>query len=165
MEPAQVYAWQVIVVQARRGPKTTNAPAVPLQTTITYGDNKDSTSLVKETQPLWNFWTQMPDQGGTEKMRFSLTERHETSGQIFVRGEAVLDLSKYRQVGKSFELWEQLVAPKAGVWAGFAAKPALELHLTITYCASHDGLLAGEVGEDTDCQIWTTLGKLDCVIS
>lgn len=58
-----------------------------------------------------------------------------------MRGEAVLDLHKYRQVGKSFELWEPLVAPKAGLWGGFTAKPALELHLIITYCVSENGLL------------------------
>ncbi|CAM9254963.1 unnamed protein product [Sphacelaria rigidula] len=82
----------------------------------------------------------MPDRGEDEKMRFALTER-QASGKMFVRGEAVLDLNKYRHVGKSFELWEPLVEPKSILWGGFGAKSSLELHLTITYCVSDNGLL------------------------
>ena len=51
-----------------------------------------------------------------------------------VKGEATLDLSKYRQHGQSIELWEKLLptdAAKAPTGAGGAVA---ELHLTITYC-------------------------------
>lgn len=53
---------------------------LPLQVTITYGDDKVSTPLVQASQPLWNFWTQLSDRGGEEDMVFSLVERGSSSG-------------------------------------------------------------------------------------
>ena len=56
--------------------------AVPLQTIVTYGDQKESTPIVKAKTPLWNFWTQMSDEGGTEMMVFSLLERDSSAGKM-----------------------------------------------------------------------------------
>ena len=54
----------------------------PLQITISYGDDKVSTPLVKASQPLWNFWTQLLDKGGSEELVFSLVQRDLASGSL-----------------------------------------------------------------------------------
>ena len=56
--------------------------ALPLLTTISYGGQKESTPLVEGVQPLWNFWTQMTDEGGAEAMVFSLLERDNATGRM-----------------------------------------------------------------------------------
>lgn len=53
-----------------------------MQVTISYGDDKVSTPLVKASQPLWNFWTQLEDRGGSEELVFSLVQRDVTSGSL-----------------------------------------------------------------------------------
>lgn len=53
-----------------------------------------------------------------------------------LKGEARLDLSKYRRIGESFELWEPLHKTRGGngpVPGTVSAAPDL-LHLTVTYC-------------------------------
>eukprot|EP00752_Nemacystus_decipiens_P001349 g1338.t1 len=173
-------AWQVIVVQTRgrqvdgnkqqRNPWTRLVvPAKeepPLQITISYGDDKISTPLVKASQPLWNFWTQLADKGGSEELVFSLVQRDVTSGSFTVEGEARVDLSQFREHGQSAELWEKLQPIDK---TADTEKAAAELHLTITYCPTNQG---DAQAEDTDCQLCTTIGMcstLDmaqgCVIS
>ena len=53
-----------------------------MQITISYGDDKVSTPLVKASQPLWNFWTQLEDKGGSEELVFSLVQREVASGSL-----------------------------------------------------------------------------------
>lgn len=60
-----------------------------------------------------------------------------------MKGEARLDLDRYRRCGKSFELWQAL---KTSHDEGDAPMEDVELHLTISYCASnfvsyHDNIL------------------------
>ncbi|CAM9379532.1 unnamed protein product, partial [Hapterophycus canaliculatus] len=77
------FAWQVIVVQTQgREMRINEQRELPLQITITYGDEKVSTPLVQATQPLWNFWTQLSDKGGSEEMVFSLVGRDSSSGRM-----------------------------------------------------------------------------------
>lgn len=63
----------------------------PLQATISYGDTKESTPILVERQPLWNFWAQMPDQGGQEQMVFSVLERDKATGRMLVPRPSVTD--------------------------------------------------------------------------
>ncbi|CAN0094737.1 unnamed protein product [Ectocarpus sp. 8 AP-2014] len=170
------FAWQVIVVQTRRDHTgITKQQELPLQITITYGDEKVSTPLVRARQPLWNFWTQLPDKGGAEGMVFSLVGRDSSTGKISVEGEARLDLSKFRRSGQSFELWEALHPTKArGVLPMVvkSARPAdatAEVHLTITYCPNTQKKDIPD-GEDTDCLMCATfatfgLSRGSCSIS
>ncbi|CAN0148772.1 unnamed protein product [Scytosiphon promiscuus] len=173
------FAWQVIVVQTQGGETSINKrrlqDQLPLQITITYGDEKVSTPLVQASQPLWNFWTQLSDKGGSEDMVFSLVGRDSSSGSISVEGETRLPLSEFRRCGKSFELWEPLhPVPRAGGSSpaadGFTdstsnaiSEPRSELHLAITYCPSnarsesiHDA--DDPDMEETDCLLCTTVG-------
>eukprot|EP00903_Cladosiphon_okamuranus_P007166 g6958.t1 len=162
-------AWQVIVIQTRgRQVETDKAQTnpwsrlvsakeeFPLQITISYGDDKVSTPLVKASQPLWNFWTQLADKGGSEELLFSLVQRDVTSGSFSVEGEVRVDLSKFRQDGQSVELWEKLqpIATETETGAEKAAArsegTAAELHLLITYCPTNQSKSDTEAKEDKD---------------
>lgn len=72
--PPQTHPWARFVAPAKEEP--------PLQITISYGDDKVSTPLVKASQPLWNFWTQLADKGGSEELVFSLVQRDGNSGSL-----------------------------------------------------------------------------------
>lgn len=52
------------------------------------------------------------------------------------KGETWLDMSKYRRIGESFELWEPLHKTRGGNGPGPGPLSAASdlLHLTVTYC-------------------------------